>query len=1031
MENFLISKLKFISYKYRFQEKTLVVPSFDIGYQILENLASSGVGWINFKVATAASLAEEITEEKLYKEKLDRISTLESNFLVDEIFTRLAESGSLKYFEKHTINTGIISAIGSIIVELKSSGTSPLDLKSKYFVSINKAEDLKLIFLEYEKMLKEKKLVDSVDIVSAACDLIENSINLEDKKYIVLSRYISSEVEKKFLEKLCGRSLIVIDEEEIYGTREPKNRWKGQDRSEYKFTDYPDIKSNVERFRWLFDIENSPAASDDGTIDIFSSTAYQNEVKEIFRRLAASSTPLDSTEIIYTKSEPYFSAIYRVCEKLGIYATFSEGIPGDFSTVGMALKGFILWIKEDYGEVHLRKLLKNNLIKLKSKKQNVGSFSNLQLAHMLRISKIGWGRKRYSLVLNKEILRLENKIKNKVKENDLKICKKNLKLLAELRELSNKLLNLVPEIDSGGNIDLKLLSVGCIKFLDEFVGKRNENEASFKATLKERLKLLSRIATSSMPVEEAAQKLVEIISKIRFNKSGPKPGHIHISDFTYGGRSGRKNIFIVGFDSNKFPGVKTQDPVLLDEERKNLNHNLELSQDKLKKKLYEAASMLASLRAEVTVSFSNHDVSSDATLYPSSVFLQIFRLKINDSAADYQKMSACVGTPVGFVNKLKKEIAVDDTKWWLNKLAGTGTIKNAKESILKIYPGLAKGVFARECRNSSRLTEYDGKINPKGDELDPRKNDSIVLSCSRIELFAECPFAYFIEYILSANRPEETKKDLSRWLDVMQRGSLLHEVFQKFAYKLKNTKKILDIEIQQKTIIKILDGTVEKYKQEAPISNIAVFNHEYKQLKRDLIVFLKVNKELGNPCFLEMEFGYRGRSPVKVYIGSGSYLNLAGKVDRVDSVDENNYHVWDYKTGSAYSYNKEAYVAGGTQMQHVLYAKAVEEILKKTNPSAKVTKSGYVLPTEKGRKSGKGHLFIRDTSETERWQGALNIILDLISSGVFIVSDEENPPYLDDTDIYGDINTKLNIKVKIKNPENKVIGRWKELKNYK
>jgi len=608
--------------------------------------------------------------------------------------------------------------------------------------------------------------------------------------------------------------------------------------------------------------------------------------------------------------------------------------------------------------------------------------------------------------------------------------------LEELRELTRKLLNLVPEIDLSGNIDLKLLSAGCIKFLDEYVTKRNESEAKFKATLKERLKLLSRISTGSTPVEEASQKLVEIISKIKFNKSGPKPGHIHISDFTYGGRSGRKNIFIAGLDSNKFPGAEVQDPILLDEERKNISYSLELSKDKLKKKLQQSASMLASLKAKVTASFSNYDISSDMALSPSSVFLQIFRLKINDPAADYQKMFAKLGIPIGFVNKQKEgmgadEIAISDVGWWLNKLAGSGTIKNAKESILKIYPGLAQGVFAIERRNSDRLTEYDGKINPHGDELDPRKNDSIVLSCSRIELFAQCPFAYFIEYILSASRPEETKKDLSRWLDVMQRGSLLHEVFQKFVYKLKNNKKISAAEIQQKIINKILDETVEKYRQEVPISNIAVYKHELKQLKRDLMVFLKVNKEIGNPCFLEMEFGYRGRSSVKVYIGGGNYINLAGKVDRVDKVDENNYHVWDYKTGSAYSYDKEAYVAGGTQIQHILYSKAVEEILKKTNPSAKVTKSGYALPTEKGRKSGKGCVFIRDTSETEKWQGALNIILDLISSGVFIVSNEENPPYLDDIDIYGDINTKLNIKVKIKNPENQILGRWKELENYK
>jgi len=35
------------------------------------------------------------------------------------------------------------------------------------------------------------------------------------------------------------------------------------------------------------------------------------------------------------------------------------------------------------------------------------------------------------------------------------------------------------------------------------------------------------------------------------------------------------------------------------------------------------------------------------------------------------------------------------------------------------------------------------------------------------------------------------------------------------------------------------------------------------------------------------------------------------------------------------------------------------------------------------------------------------LVLDLISDGIFIISDEENPPYIDDTDIYGKDEDKL------------------------
>jgi len=92
---------------------------------------------------------------------------------------------------------------------------------------------------------------------------------------------------------------------------------------------------------------------------------------------------------------------------------------------------------------------------------------------------------------------------------------------------------------------------------------------------------------------------------------------------------------------------------------------------------------------------------------------------------------------------------------------------------------------------------------------------------------------------------------------------------------------------------------------------------------------------------------------------------------------------------------------------------------------------GYLLPTERGRSSGKGLVFERDPGEKERWQNGLNLVLDLISSGLFIVSDEENPPYIDDTDIYGDDLAKKYLKEKIKHPRNQILSKWRQLKDYR
>jgi len=210
-----------------------------------------------------------------------------------------------------------------------------------------------------------------------------------------------------------------------------------------------------------------------------------------------------------------------------------------------------------------------------------------------------------------------------------------------------------------------------------------------------------------------------------------------------------------------------------------------------------------------------------------------------------------------------------------------------------------------------------------------------------------------------------------------------------------------------------------------PTPGAAVYKSEVKMLRKDLEVFLDINSKLAEPHQLEYEFGYRGKEPVKICIGTDSYIHVAGKIDRVDIDSDGNYHVWDYKTGSAYTYNEGDYIAGGRQVQHILYAKVVEATI------GKVAKCGYILPTEKGMNSGKGCIFERDPQQEEKWQEGLKCILDLMAEGLFIISEEESPPYLDDTDIYGTEELKKSIKEKIKNSDNELLIKWKSLKDYK
>lgn len=176
--------------------------------------------------------------------------------------------------------------------------------------------------------------------------------------------------------------------------------------------------------------------------------------------------------------------------------------------------------------------------------------------------------------------------------------------------------------------------------------------------------------------------------------------------------------------------------------------------------------------------------------------------------------------------------------------------------------------------------------------------------------------------------------------------------------------------------------TVRKHKDDIPPPNDVVFQSEYTQLKRDAEFFLKINNELGTrPVMWEIPFGDHDGSRISISLGNGAEILLCGRIDRIDKAEGSGYHVWDYKTGSSYEFDEKHYIKGGTQIQHSLYAEAAEKILQSFDKKAKVTLSGYILPTERGTKDGKGGIFCKNVARKGEWQEALHIVFDIVKTG--------------------------------------------------
>ncbi|MDW7762004.1 MAG: PD-(D/E)XK nuclease family protein [Acidobacteriota bacterium] len=1035
--NRLISELQAAAEAHPRGEKILIVPERAMGHHILEILVRAGTPWINFRAETLTSLARDVAGGVLAAEGLRPLPPAGFQAVVDDVFNTIADSGELRYFQKHPVNKGIVEALTRTVRELRICGVSSAAVPAGSLISPEKESDLKHILAGVEDALEKRNLYDEARLISTAADILgRNGPQIGEPRYFLPRRYVLCGIERDFVDALCGSNLVVLVEDPACGLPPPRGMRPTDDSGPA-----PECRTDVERLRWLFKSADAPAPFRDGTIEIFRALGRRNEVREVLRRIAAEGATVDDAEIVYTDTENYADLLYALCEKLGIPATFAEGVGAFMTATGRVLLGFLLWIKEDFDEVRLRRIFESPAFRPPKASPDEGPGGPV-LAHLLRTSGVGWGRVRYSEVLPVLSEKLRVMASAHEKEGETDEAEKDRRRADDaesLRRLCDDLLELVPEKLGDGRIDFGALCAGCVEFLRKYVKAGGENEAAFIKAAMERLGTLEEILPGPMLFDGAMEKVVNAVSGIRVGASWPKPGCLHISHYRQGARSGRGRTFVVGLDEGKFPSRSGQDPVLLDEERAKISESLELSAGRMSRNLYDMAALLSGLRGKAVFSYSAYDIKEDRTSFPSSILLQVFRIREGAPDADYDRMLGAIGEPVGFGGGSGGGAALDGTDWWLSRLVSEGVLLDGGDAVKEVYQGIRDGLRAWTARAGDRLTEYDGNIHPRGHELDPRKN-GVVMSCSRLEKAAACPFAYFLAYILNVRKPEETKKDPGVWLDPMERGTLLHEVFQEYVSEVMDSKEAAAAGNRKAAIEKILDETVETFRKLKPPPSDNVFRRECLQLRRDVGVFLELDRGLGTePVEVEMGFGGEGQEAVRIPVGDGEHILLRGRIDRVDrEPGTSRYHVWDYKTGGTHAYDQKDYVKGGEQIQHALYALAAETMLRASgeDPGAEVVQAGYIFPTEKGTKDGEDGVIARPTDDPERWRIALDRLLELIASGTFILNHDKKKDislckYCDYPDICGGKAAREAMSRKSENPENIQFAPWKALKDCK
>lgn len=195
-----------------------------------------------------------------------------------------------------------------------------------------------------------------------------------------------------------------------------------------------------------------------------------------------------------------------------------------------------------------------------------------------------------------------------------------------------------------------------------------------------------------------------------------------------------------------------------------------------------------------------------------------------------------------------------------------------------------------------------------------------VMSVSRLETFAQCPYRHFVRYGLSPEEPQEPGVDRA------ELGTLYHEAAERFTRAATALPQFPDID--EATCRKLMDEAVAPLLEawsKSPLgesargASIARRIHRTAQRAgRNIIAQYAGSRFV--PVDQEMVFGQKGAAPIMLELADGTFVYLQGRIDRIDVLGGTHLRVVDYKSGAKQFDPTMVYY--GMQLQLLLYLSA-------------------------------------------------------------------------------------------------------------
>jgi CRISPR/Cas system-associated exonuclease Cas4 (RecB family) len=450
-------------------------------------------------------------------------------------------------------------------------------------------------------------------------------------------------------------------------------------------------------------------------------------------------------------------------------------------------------------------------------------------------------------------------------------------------------------------------------------------------------------------LDEARRVLTDRLLTLDSDPPARRFGRIFVGTPNHGRGRAFRVVFVPGLAERMFPQKPREDPLLLDDRRRDLSDVLVTQDDRLESErlLLQIASGAALER--LYVSYPRIELTESRARVPSFYALDMIRA-VTGSVPDHEWLEdharAAGNATLAWPAPPSPDAAIDDQEHDLAVLRrliddkDSAAVKGHAHYLLGLNECLRRSVVDRWARGRTRWYPNDGLIGVSpaiAPALAAARLTTRSYSLSALQKFTACPY----QFVLSAFyrlEPLAQPEPLQR-MDPLTRGSIFHDIQARFFRALQSRGDLpvtaANVEAARTVLEQTIDEVTAREHDELAPAVERVWADEVASIRRDLVAWLQYLARDGDewePSRFEFAFGrvpgVRDATSISEDVVLEGGFRLRGAIDLIETHRQTKVlRVTDHKTGRKPDRIEKTIVGGGSVLQPVVYAMVVEKAL--------------------------------------------------------------------------------------------------------